>query len=174
LRWTCANPFKSQFCSVLSRIAHLPVVWKILVKNGNSGKWLGATLVSTTDRRAPAGANFIRSKEIEMLAHRYFTLLVITALMAVALLVVREAFATAAVTSDVDSATRSYTSWAEAAESERTDSATHSYTAWAPLWQRWWRLRRHAANHSHHGTVWPFISPSHMLQKLICSKRRTK
>ncbi len=65
-----------------------------------------------------------------MLAHRYFTLLVITALMAVALLAVREAFATAAVTSDVDSATRSYTSWAEAAESERTDSATHSYTAW--------------------------------------------
>jgi hypothetical protein len=65
-----------------------------------------------------------------MSANRFFTLLVLLALALVVLLTAQEAVATAALTSEVDSATRSYTSWAHAEEVEGVDSATRSYAAW--------------------------------------------
>ena len=65
-----------------------------------------------------------------MSANRFFTLLVLLALALITLLTAQEAIATATLTSEVDSATRSYTSWARAEEVEGIDSATRSYTAW--------------------------------------------
>ena len=68
-----------------------------------------------------------------MYTNRFFTLLIVIALMAVVALTVREASATIIVVSDVDSATRSYTYWAKVVESrsKAVDSATRSYIAWA-------------------------------------------
>ena len=65
-----------------------------------------------------------------MYTNRFISLLIAISLLAVVVLVVREANAT---TSLVPSATRSYTAWAKAAEAEtRTmDSATRSYIAQA-------------------------------------------
>lgn len=68
-----------------------------------------------------------------MKANSLFAVLIIAALLAVTTLTVREALATAAIVSNVDSATRSYTDWAKSVErSDQTvDSATRSYTEWA-------------------------------------------
>src|SRR5512134_3992229 len=65
-----------------------------------------------------------------MYTNRFISLLVAISLLAVTVLVVREANAT---TSLVPSATRSYTAWAKAAEAEAStvDSATLSYIAQA-------------------------------------------
>jgi hypothetical protein len=82
------------------------VGWKILVNNGNPGKWLGATLISTQGRRAPSGAKSHRSKEIKVFTNRFFTLLVVMTLVLVATLTVREAVATSTVVSDAQKAQR--------------------------------------------------------------------
>jgi len=65
-----------------------------------------------------------------MYTNRFISLLVAISLLAVTVLVVREANAT---TSFVPSATRSYTAWAKVAEAETStvDSATRSYIAQA-------------------------------------------
>src|SRR4026209_2945972 len=68
-----------------------------------------------------------------MYTNRFFSLLIAITLLAVAALVVREANATASLAPNVDSATRSYTAWAQAAEAEGStvNSATRSYIAQA-------------------------------------------
>jgi hypothetical protein len=68
-----------------------------------------------------------------MYTHRFFSLLIAISLVAVAALVVREANATASLVPNVDSATRSYSAWAQAAEAEAStvNSATRSYIAQA-------------------------------------------
>jgi len=68
-----------------------------------------------------------------MFTNRFISLLVAISLLAVVVLVVREANATAPLVSNVDSATRSYTAWAKAVEVEAStvDLATRSYTAQA-------------------------------------------
>ena len=68
-----------------------------------------------------------------MKANSLFAMLIVAALLAVTALTVREALATTAVVSNIDSATRSYTDWAKAedAEGNTVDSATRSYAAWA-------------------------------------------
>ena len=68
-----------------------------------------------------------------MYTNRFISLLVAISLLAVTVLVVQKANATASLVSNVDSATRSYTAWAKAAEAEDSmvDSATRSYIAQA-------------------------------------------
>lgn len=68
-----------------------------------------------------------------MYTNRFISLLVAIAVLAVVVLVVREANATPSFAANVDSATRSYTAWAKAAEAEvsTVDSATRSYIAQA-------------------------------------------
>ena len=68
-----------------------------------------------------------------MFTNRFISLLVAISLLAVTVLVVRNANATASLVSTVDSATHSYTAWAKAAEAEAStvDSATRSYIAQA-------------------------------------------
>jgi hypothetical protein len=68
-----------------------------------------------------------------MYTNRFINLLVSVSLLAVIVLVVQNANATASVVSNVDSATQSYTAWAKAAEAEAStvDSATRSYIAQA-------------------------------------------
>ena len=68
-----------------------------------------------------------------MYTNRFFSLLVAISLLAVAALVVREANATASLVPNVDSATGSYSAWAQAAEAEAStvNSATRSYIAQA-------------------------------------------
>jgi hypothetical protein len=68
-----------------------------------------------------------------MFTNRFFSLLIAISLFAVAVLVVREANATASLVATADSATRSYTAWAKAVEVEAStlDSATRSYIAQA-------------------------------------------
>ena len=68
-----------------------------------------------------------------MFTNRFISLLVSISLLAVTVLVVREANATASIVANVDSATHSYTAWAKAAEAEAStvDSATRSYIAQA-------------------------------------------
>ena len=68
-----------------------------------------------------------------MFTNRFISLLVAISLLAVTVVVVRKANATASLVSNVDSATRSYTAWAKAVEAEAStvDSATRSYTAQA-------------------------------------------
>ena len=68
-----------------------------------------------------------------MYIKRFISLLVAISLLAVTVLVVQKANATASLVSNVDSATRSYTAWAKAAEAEAStlDSATRSYIAQA-------------------------------------------
>jgi hypothetical protein len=68
-----------------------------------------------------------------MFINRFMSVLVAISLFAVAVVVVREANATASPAANVDSATRSYTLWAQAAEVEAStvDSATRSYIAQA-------------------------------------------
>lgn len=68
-----------------------------------------------------------------MYTNRFFSLLVAISLFAVAVLVVREASATTSLVANVDSATRSYTAWAQAVtvESNTVNSATRSYVAQA-------------------------------------------
>jgi hypothetical protein len=68
-----------------------------------------------------------------MYTNRFISLLVAISLLAVVVLVVREANATASLVANLDSATRSYTAWAEAAEAgaSTVDSATRSYLAQA-------------------------------------------
>ena len=68
-----------------------------------------------------------------MYTNRFISLLVAISLLAVVVLVVREANATTSLAANVDSATRSYTAWAKAAEAEAStvDSATRSYIAQA-------------------------------------------
>jgi hypothetical protein len=75
---------------------------------------------------------FIHKKEIQMFTNRFSKTLV-AAILIVAALTVREAYAKRLTVSEVDSATRSYTGWAKALESKESnvDSATRSYTAWA-------------------------------------------
>ena len=68
-----------------------------------------------------------------MFTNRFISLLVAISLLAVAVLVVQKANASALLVANVDSATRSYTAWAKAAEAEAStlDSATRSYIAQA-------------------------------------------
>ena len=68
-----------------------------------------------------------------MYTNRFISLLVAISLLAVTVLVVRNAYATASLAANVDSATRSYTAWAKAAEAAAStvDSATRSYIAQA-------------------------------------------
>jgi len=68
-----------------------------------------------------------------MYTNRFISLLVAISLLAVTVLVVRNANATASLAADVDSATPSYTAWAKATEAEAStvDSATRSYIAQA-------------------------------------------
>jgi len=68
-----------------------------------------------------------------MYTNRFIRLLIAISLLAVVVLVVREANATMSLVANVDSATRSYTAWAKAAEAEAgtVDSATRSYIAQA-------------------------------------------
>ena len=68
-----------------------------------------------------------------MFTNRFISLLIAISLLAVTVLVVRRANATASLLSNVDSATRSYTAWAKAVETEANtvDSATRSYIAQA-------------------------------------------
>ena len=68
-----------------------------------------------------------------MFTNRFISLLVAISLLAVTVLVVRNASATASLVANVDSATHSYTAWAKAAEAEAStvDSATRSYIAQA-------------------------------------------
>ena len=68
-----------------------------------------------------------------MYINRFIRLLVAISVLAVVVLVVREANATASLVANVDSATRSYTAWAQAVEAEAStvDSATRSYIAQA-------------------------------------------
>ena len=68
-----------------------------------------------------------------MYTNRFISLLIAISLLAVVRLVIREANATASLVANVDSATRSYTAWAQAAEAEAStmDSASRSYIAQA-------------------------------------------
>ena len=68
-----------------------------------------------------------------MFTNRFISLVVAISLLAVAVLVVQKANASAPLVTNVDSATRSYTAWAKAAEAEAStvDSATRSYIAQA-------------------------------------------
>jgi len=68
-----------------------------------------------------------------MFTNRFISLLVAISLLAVAVLVVQKANASAPLVANADSATRSYTAWAKAAEAEAStvDSATRSYIAQA-------------------------------------------
>jgi hypothetical protein len=68
-----------------------------------------------------------------MYTNRFISLLVSISLLAVTVLVVRNANATASLVANVDSATHSYTAWAKAAEAEAStvNSATRSYIAQA-------------------------------------------
>jgi len=68
-----------------------------------------------------------------MYTNRFISLLVAISLLAVTVLVVRNANATASLAANVDSATHSYSAWAKAAEAEAStvDSATRSYIAQA-------------------------------------------
>ena len=68
-----------------------------------------------------------------MYTHRFIRLFIAISVLAVVVMVVREANATASPAANVDSAARSYTAWAEAAETEASvvDSATRSYMAQA-------------------------------------------
>ena len=68
-----------------------------------------------------------------MYTNRFIRLFIAISLFAVVVLVVREANATLSLATNMDSATRSYTAWAEAAEAEAStvDSATRSYIAQA-------------------------------------------
>jgi hypothetical protein len=68
-----------------------------------------------------------------MYTNRFISLLIAISLLAVVVLVVREANATASPGANLNSAARSYTAWAKAAEAEAStvDSATRSYIAQA-------------------------------------------
>ena len=68
-----------------------------------------------------------------MYTHRFIRLFIAISVLAVVVLVVREANATPSLAANVDSASRSYTAWAEAAEAKAStlDSATRSYLAQA-------------------------------------------
>jgi len=68
-----------------------------------------------------------------MHTNRFISLLIAFSLLAVVVLAVQKANATASLVANVDSATRSYTAWAKAAEAEAStmDSATRSYIAQA-------------------------------------------
>lgn len=68
-----------------------------------------------------------------MYTNRFISLPIAISLLAVVVLVAREATAILSPVSNVDSATRSYTAWAKAAEAEAStmDSATRSYIAQA-------------------------------------------
>ncbi len=68
-----------------------------------------------------------------MYTNRFIRLLIAISLLAVVVLVVREANASASLVANVDSATYSYTAWAKAAKAEASpvDSATRSYIAQA-------------------------------------------
>ena len=68
-----------------------------------------------------------------MYTNRFIRLLIVISVLAVVVLVVREANATTSLVANLDSATRSYTAWAKAAEAEAStvDSATRSYIAQA-------------------------------------------
>ena len=68
-----------------------------------------------------------------MFTKRFISLLIAISLLAVTVLVVRSADATASIVDNMDSATHSYTAWAKAAEAEASpvDSATRSYIAQA-------------------------------------------
>jgi hypothetical protein len=71
-----------------------------------------------------------------MTTKRFLVLLIAIALASVAALTVRDSIATRAVAASTnpagpDSATRSYTAWAQYMEMSRIDSETRSYTSWA-------------------------------------------
>ena len=71
-----------------------------------------------------------------MYTNRFISLLIAISLLAVVVLVVREANATASLV-QVDSATRSYSAWAKQPRRKppRVDSATRSYIAWGQAMQ---------------------------------------
>ena len=77
--------------------------------------------------------NLSNQKEIKMYTHRFIRLFIAISVLAVVVMVVREANATASPAANVDSAARSYTAWAKSAEAEAStvDSATRSYMAQA-------------------------------------------
>ena len=66
-----------------------------------------------------------------MYTNRFISLFIAISLLAVVGLVVRNAYATTSLVTNVDSASRSYTAWAKAAEASTVDSATLSYIAQA-------------------------------------------
>ena len=66
-----------------------------------------------------------------MYTHRFIRLIIAISVLAVVVLVVREANATASPVTNLDSATRSYTALDKAAEVSTLDSATRSYVAQA-------------------------------------------
>jgi len=68
-----------------------------------------------------------------MYINRFISLLIAISLLAVVVLVVREANASISLVANVDSATLSYSAWAKAAEAEAStvDSGTRSYIAQA-------------------------------------------
>ena len=68
-----------------------------------------------------------------MYTNRFIRLFIAISLLAVAVLVFRKANAAASLVANVDSATHSYTAWAQAAEAEAStvNSATRSYIAQA-------------------------------------------
>ena len=72
-----------------------------------------------------------------MYTNRFINLLVAISLLAVTVLVVQKANATASLVTNFDSATHSYTAWAKAVEAEASpvDSATRSYIAWGQAMQ---------------------------------------
>jgi hypothetical protein len=128
------NSFQTAtFWLYLIRIAYLQIVWRILVNNGNSGKRLGARLISTQTRpaRSRKGANPHRPKEIKMSANRFLNLLVLMALALVATLTVREAMATSAVLSDAQKAER-----AQAADAARWTAMAEYYASAAEVQSR--------------------------------------
>jgi hypothetical protein len=70
-------------------------------------------------------------KEIKMYTHRFMSLLIAISLLAVVVLVAREANATTPFVPHFDSATRSYIAWGQAMQVRNAiDSGTRSYIAW--------------------------------------------
>jgi hypothetical protein len=74
--------------------------------------------------------------EIKMYTNRLISLLIAISLLAVVVLVVREANATTSLVPHFDSATRSYIAWGQAIQARNAlDSGTRSYIAWGEALQ---------------------------------------
>jgi hypothetical protein len=112
---------------------HLDNFGKKWQKRQNAGCYSDG---STRPMRTCASLN--RPEENEMSTNRLFVVVIAIALAALAALTFREGLASRAVASStdqasMDSATRSYTGWAQAVELTRIDSATRSYAGWAKV-----------------------------------------